>query len=209
MKLVEDLYRTIALEVFGTTKFTSHGHTFDLAGQWQRIEYVDEVKRVTGIDVLSSSESEMKKKLDELGVKYEGDNRERLTDTLWKYCRKQISGPAFLVGHPKLVSPLSKARRDNPELTERFQPLIAGSEMGNGFSELNDPVDQRARFELQQKLIESGDAEAMQPEWEFVEMLEHGMPPTCGFGFGERLFSYMVDKPIRETQLFPLMRPKE
>lgn len=209
MQLVEEMYRRIAMEVFGTTKFTTKGHTFDLADEWKRIEYVDEVKRITGIDVLRATEDEMKAKLTELGVKYEGDNRERLMDTLWKYCRKQISGPAFLVGHPKLVSPLSKTRRDNPELTERFQPLIAGSEVGNGFSELNDPIDQRARFELQQKMIERGDSEAMMPEWEFVDMLEHGMPPTCGFGFGERLFAFLVDKPIRETQLFPLMRPKE
>jgi lysyl-tRNA synthetase class 2 len=209
MKMVEEMYKRIAMEVFGTTKFTAKGHTFDLADEWKRIEYVDEVKRITGIDVLSATEDEMKSKLTELGVKYEGDNKERLMDTLWKYCRKQISGPAFLVGHPKLVSPLSKTRRDNPELTERFQPLIAGSEVGNGFSELNDPLDQRARFELQQKMIERGDSEAMMPEWEFVDMLEHGMPPTCGFGFGERLFAFLVDKSIRETQLFPLMKPKE
>jgi lysyl-tRNA synthetase class 2 len=209
MKLTEELYKKIANEVFGTTKFTTKGHTYDLNDEWKRIEYVDEVKRVTGIDVLSASEDEMKDKLKELGVNYEGANRERLTDSLWKYCRKQIAGPAFLVGHPKLVSPLSKARTDNPELTERFQPLLAGSEVGNGFSELNDPVDQRARFEEQQKLIDRGDKEAMMPEWEFVEMLEHGMPPTCGFGFGERLFAFLVDKPIRETQLFPLMKPKK
>lgn len=209
MKLVEELYKTIAQEVFGTTKFTTHGHTFDLSDEWKRIEYVGEIKKITGVDVLSASEGEMKTKLDELGVKYEGDNRERLMDTLWKYCRKQISGPAFLIHHPKLVSPLSKVCRENKDLTERFQVMLAGSELGNGFSELNDPIDQKERFELQQKLIDKGDSEAMQPEWEFVEMLEHGMPPTCGFGFGERLFSFMVDKPIRETQLFPLMKPKE
>ncbi len=209
MKLTEELYKKLALEVFGTTKFTTKGHTYDLNDEWKRIEYVDEVKRVTGVDVLLATEDEMKDKLKELGVAYEGANRERLMDSLWKYCRKQIAGPAFLVGHPKLVSPLSKARTDNPELTERFQPLLAGSEVGNGFSELNDPVDQRQRFEIQEKLIDRGDKEAMMPEWEFVEMLEHGMPPTCGFGFGERLFAFFVDKPIRETQLFPLMKPKK
>ncbi len=209
MKLSQEMYQRIAQEVFGTTTFTTRGHTFDLSGEWPVVDYQSEVLKQTGIDVLKSSESEMKKKLDELGVKYDGDNRERLMDTLWKYCRKNISGPAFLVHHPKLVSPLAKACSDNKELTERFQIIIAGSEVGNGFSELNDPVDQRERFEIQQKLIEGGDEEAMQPEWEFVEMLEHGMPPTCGFGFGERLFSFMVDKPIRETQLFPLMKPKE
>jgi lysyl-tRNA synthetase class 2 len=209
MKLASAMYKKIAEEVFGTTTFTTRGHTFDLSGEWPVIEYKDEVLKQTGIDVLSATEDEMKKKLDELGVKYEGDNRERLMDTLWKYCRKNIAGPVFLIHHPKLVSPLAKSCTDNPELTERFQIIIAGSEVGNGFSELNDPVDQRKRFELQQNLIDRGDTEAMQPEWEFVEMLEHGMPPTCGFGFGERLFSFMVDKPIRETQLFPLMKPKE
>lgn len=209
MKLTQELYQKIASEVFGTLVFETRGHKFDLSGDWPMIDYRDEVIKQTGIDVLKSSEKEMKTKLDELHIKYEGDNRERLIDTLWKYCRKNISGPAFLVHHPKIVSPLSKACSDNPELTERFQILIAGSEVGNGFSELNDPIDQRSRFELQQKLIDRGDEEAMMPEWEFVEMLEHGMPPTCGFGFGERLFSFMTDKPIRETQLFPLMKPKE
>ncbi len=209
MKLAQEMYQKIAEEVFGTTTFTTRGFTFDLGGDWPQIDYQQEIIKQTGIDVLKSSEKEMKDKLDELGVKYEGDNRERLMDTLWKYCRKNIAGPVFLVHHPKLVSPLSKACTDNPELTERFQIIIAGSEVGNGFSELNDPIDQRERFELQQKLIDKGDKEAMQPEWEFVEMLEHGMPPTCGFGFGERLFTFMVDKPIRETQLFPLMKPRE
>ena len=207
MPLVQELYQTIAMEVFGTTKFETRGHQFDVAGEWPRIEYREEVLKQTGIDVLKATEAEMKAKLDELHVTYEGDNRERLMDTLWKVCRKKIAGPAFLIHHPKLVSPLSKSLPENPELTERFQIIIAGSENGNGFSELNDPLDQRARFELQEKLIAKGDAEAMMPDWEFVEMLEHGMPPTCGFGFGERLFSFMVDKPIRETQLFPLMKP--
>jgi lysyl-tRNA synthetase class 2 len=209
MKLSQMLYQKIATEVFGTTQFTTRGHVFDLAGEWPVVEYVHEIQKQTGIDVLTATESEMKAKLDELAVKYEGANRERLTDTLWKYCRKNISGPVFLIHHPKLVSPLAKESKEKPGTVERFQILIAGSEVGNGFSELNDPVEQRARFELQQKLIEEGDEEAMMPEWEFVEMLEHGMPPTCGFGFGERLFAFLVDKPIRETQLFPLMRPKE
>ena len=208
MDLVERLYKKIAVDVFGKTEFTTRGHTFDLNDTWKKIDYVQEIETQTGINVLDASDADMKAKLDELGVKYEGANRERLTDTLWKYCRKNISGPAFLVRVPKLVSPLAKACTDDPRVTERFQILLAGSEVGNGFSELNDPIDQRARFELQQKMIEAGDKEAMMPEWEFVEMLEHGMPPTCGFGFGERLFAFLVDKPLRETQLFPLLKPK-
>jgi lysyl-tRNA synthetase class 2 len=207
MKLVRELYLEIAQKVFGTTKFEARGHQFDLADEWREIDYVSEVEKQTGINVLSASLDEMRTKLEDLGVQYEGENRERLTDTLWKYCRKNISGPAFLVHHPKLVAPLAKLRADN-QTVELFQPIIAGSEVGKGYSELNDPIDQRQRFETQKQLLEAGDEEAMMPDWDFVEMLEYGMPPTCGFGFGERLFSFLAGKPIRETQLFPLMRPK-
>jgi lysyl-tRNA synthetase class 2 len=208
MTLVEDLYRTIAQEVYGTTQFTRGEHTFDLAHEWKHINYKDEVLAQTGIDLDTASTEEIKGKLQQLKVSYDGENRERLTDTLWKYCRKNISGPAFIINHPKLVSPLAKEVVGVPESTQRFQPLIAGTEVGNGYSELNSPLEQRARFDLQQSLLEGGDEEAMMPDHEFVEMLEHGMPPACGFGFGERLFSILEDKPIRETQLFPLMRPR-
>jgi len=208
MKIVQELYRRIAREVFGTTQFTTRGHTFDLANEWREIDYTEEIKRQTGIDVTAASADEMKTKLKELGVEYEGDNKERLTDTLWKFCRKQISGPAFLVRHPLIVGPLSKTVQGT-HTVQMFQPIIAGSELGRGYSELNDPIDQRKRFEEQQKLIDSGDEEAMMADWEFVEMLEHGMPPTCGFGFGERFFAFLADKPLRELQTFPLMRPKQ
>jgi len=208
MDLVKRMYREIALEVFGTTQFTTKGHTFDLGSEWPEIDYVEEIKKQCGLDVTDSDEEDMKDKLDELGVKYEGTNKERLTDSLWKYCRKNISGPAFLVNHPTLVGPLAKLN-EGGKTVQIFQPIIAGSEVGKGYSELNDPIDQKARFEEQQKLLEGGDEEAMMPDWEFVEMLEHGMPPTCGFGFGERLFAFLADKPLREVQLFPLMRPKQ
>jgi lysyl-tRNA synthetase class 2 len=208
MKHVEELYRTIAKEVYGKTEFTRGEYTFDLAKEWVRIDYCEEIKKQTGIDVHTADEATITAKLRELGVTYEGQNRERLTDTLWKYCRKNIAGPAFVINHPKLVSPLAKEVEGNPNATQRFQPLIAGTEVGNGYSELNDPLEQSARFEAQRQLIALGDEEAMMPDHEFVEMLEHGMPPACGFGFGERLFAILEDKPIRETQLFPLMRPK-
>ncbi len=207
MAFVRDLYRTIAREVFGTTKFEMRGHSFDLDDEWVEIDYTDTIREKTGIDIHTASESEMEAKLAELGVKYEGQNRERLTDTLWKYCRKQISGPAFLINHPKLVAPLAKTRVGT-ETVEMFQPIIAGSEVGRGYSELNDPDDQRARFEVQKALLDAGDEEAMMADWEFVEMLEYGMPPTCGFGFGERLFAFLAGLPLRETQMFPLMKPK-
>ncbi len=207
MALVRDLYIKLAQEVFGTTEFTINGFTFDLGNEWPTIEYGEEIKRVTGIDIFTATVEEVKAKLLELGVTYDGNTMERMMDSLWKYCRKQIAGPAFLIGHPALVSPLSK-KVPGKDTTERFQPIFAGTEVGNGFSELNDPRDQRARFELQAELIARGDEEAMMPDMEFVEMLEYGMPPTCGFGFGERLFSILSGLPIRETQLFPLVKHK-
>lgn len=204
----ETMIKHVAEETFGTLDFSTRGHSFSLNGTWQKISYVETVKEKTGVDVLTASESDMEAALKKLGVQYEGKNKERLTDTLWKYCRKQISGPAWLIDVPKLVSPLSKAKKDNPLLTERVQLILAGAEMTNGFSELNDPIDQAERFDIQKKLIEGGDKEAMMSDYEFVEMLEHGMPPTFGFAYGDRLFAFLADKPLRELQLFPLMRPK-
>ncbi len=204
----EKMIKEAVQKAFGTTSFESKGIKFDLSNNWERLDYTETVKKMTSIDVLKDSEKDMENKLKELKVEFEGTNRERLIDTLWKYCRKQIAGPAWLVNHPKIVSPLSKANPANPETTLRAQLILAGSEATNAFSELNDPLDQRARFELQKKLIEKGDIVAMMPDWEFVEMLEHGMPPAFGFGFGDRLFAILAGKPLRETQMFPLMRPK-
>src|SRR3989338_2334673 len=207
-KLVRDMYIQIANEVFGKTEFETSGHKFDLKSGWSDIDYVKEVKKQTGIDVLEDEEEKMEKTLQKLGVEFQGKNRERMTDAFWKYCRKNISGPAFLVNHPKLVAPLSKEHPDDNRKTEMFQIIIAGSEIGRAHAELNDPLDQKKRFDEQSKLLEGGDEEAMMPDDEFVEMLEYGMPPNFGFGFGERFFSFLVDKPLRETQLFPLMKPK-
>ena len=207
MELVREMYIKIAKEVFGKTEFTTRGHSFDLAHEWKKIDYTEEIKKQTGIDIDKASDKDIENKLKELKIKYEGINRERLVDTIWKHCRKNISGPAFLINHPVLVAPLAK-RINGGNTVQMFQPIIAGSEMGRGYSELNDPIDQRKRFEEQKKLIDAGDTEAMMEDLEFVEMLEHGMPPTCGFGFGERLFAFLADKPARELQMFPLMRPK-
>jgi lysyl-tRNA synthetase, class II len=201
--LVQKLYRTIAQEVFGTTLFEARGHKFDLGAEWPDLDYVGTIKEMVGVDVLSDSEDVLRKKLEELGIKFEGENRERMTDSLWKHCRKNISGPAFLINHPKLVAPLSKEHPDNPELTKTFQVIIAGSEIGRAHGELNDPIDQALRFNKQKELIEQGDEEAMMSDDEYVEMMEHGMPPTFGFGFGERFFAFLIDKPIRETSCAP------
>ena len=207
---IQKMVQSVVKETFGTLSFDIKGMQVDLSGEWPVIEYVPYVLEKTGVDVLNATEAEMKAKLSELGVTYEGETRERLTDTLWKYCRKSIAGPVWLTNHPKLVSPLAKSCEDNPLVTERLQLIVAGSEFCNSFSELNDPIDQRARFEEQQKLIDRGDDEAMMPDFEFVEMLEHGMPPAFGSSpVGDRLFAVLAGKPIREIVLFPLMRPKK
>jgi len=231
MELVTRLYRKIALDVFGTTKFTSRGkdgsakeggvgnHTFDLADEWVSIDYAEEIKKQLGVDINKATDGELLAELKKLGVPFEGANRERFIDTLWKQCRKNIAGPAFLVNHPTIVAPLAKkvvagttgasGVSDGADIVQMFNPIIAGSEIGKGYSELNDPLDQRQRFDAQRRLLEKGDTEAMMPDWDFVGMLDHGMPPTCGFGFGERLFAVLSGKPLRETQLFPLVKPKK
>lgn len=210
MELVEEMYKYIALETFGTLQFSIRGFDIDLSKKWEHYDYRETILKMTGIDVLSASEKEIKAKLDELKVEYDkkGFNITRAMDNLWKYCRRQIAGPGFLVGTPITVSPLAKRDDENPKIAQKFQPIIAGSELGNGYSELNNPVDQEERFCEQQKLREAGDDEAQMHDHDFVEALEYGMPPTCGFGMSERYFSFLMDKSARECQIFPLMKPK-
>ncbi len=210
MKLVEELYKYIAQETFGTLKFKIKEFEIDLGKKWEVYDYQTIIKEKTGVDILNTTEKEIKAKLDELKVEYDkkGFNITRAIDNLWKHCRKQIAGPGFLVNTPVDVSPLAKKSDDNPKVTQRFQIILAGSELGNGYSELNDPIDQEERFQEQQKLREAGDEEAQMHDHDFVEALEYGMPPTCGFGMSERYFSFLMDKPARECQLFPLMKPK-
>ena len=173
-----------------------------------RIDYTDTIREKTGIDILKADDSAIRQALEKFGIAvHASDSRGRLIDGLWKYCRKSIAGPVFLVNHPVSVSPLAKRKEDNPELTERYQLIIAGSELANGYSELNDPIDQAARFAEQRAMREAGDREAQMYDYEFVEALEHGMPPTTGLGISERLFSFLENRPIRECVLFPLVKP--
>lgn len=210
MELVEEMYRRVAQEVLGSLKFETHGFEIDFSKKWDRIDYVQEVKKQTGVDYFDAGVEDIKSKLKELNVEYEDDQpKERLMDLVWKQCRQNIVGPAFVVNIPVEVSPLAKRKEDDPRLVERFFPIFAGSEIGNGYSELNDPIDQEERFKRQQEMRDQGDEEAQMHDQEFVEALEYGMPPTCGFGTSLRFFAYLVDRPIRECQLFPLMRPKD
>jgi len=211
MELVKDLYRYVAKKTFGTTKFKIRGFEVDLADKWEIYNYRETIKKETGIDILKTDLDEIGDKLKALKVEYDkkGFNLGRGVDNLWKFCRKKIGGPGFLVGVPVAVSPLAKRDEKNPELTQRFQPIIAGSELGNGYSELNDPVDQAERFIEQQKMRDQGDDEAQMHDEDFVEALEYGMPPTFGYGMSERVFSFLMDKTARECQIFPLMKKKD
>lgn len=211
MDLVERMVKHIAQETYETLRFTiGEFGEIDLGQKWERYDYVSTIKEKTGVDVLQASDEELKQELKKLEVKYEEtEGRSSLIDAIWKYCRRSLKGPGFLINVPVMVSPLAKRRVDNPNLTERFQIIIAGSELGNGYSELNDPIDQAGRFQEQAAMREAGDSEAQMHDYDFVEALEHGMPPTCGFGFSERLFSFLENKPIRECVIFPLVKPND
>ncbi len=211
MDLVEGLYKHIAQETFGTTKFNIKGFDIDLVQKWERYDYRDTILQKTNVDIFEKDLSGIIKELDKLGIDYEkrGINKGRAIDLLWKYCRKDIKGPGFLINIPVEVSPLAKKNKKNEKVTGRFQVILAGSEMGNGYNELNDPIEQAERFNEQQKLRDQGDEEAQMFDEDFIEALEYGMPPTCGFGLSERLFSFLMDKTVRECQIFPLMKPKK
>jgi lysyl-tRNA synthetase class 2 len=212
MKFIEEMYKFVAEKTFNTLKFKIKNFDIDLGQRWEIYDYAETIKKITGIDIFKTDLEEVEMKLKTLKVVYErGEvfNLTRAIDNLWKYCRKQIAGPGFLINVPVMMEPLAKRMESNPNLVERFQVILAGSEMGKGFSELNDPVDQAGRFAEQAKLRAEGDDEAQMTDSDFVEALEHGMPPTFGFGFAERLFSFLMDKPIRECQIFPLLKPKK
>lgn len=207
MELVKNLFLEIAKKVYGKTKFSTRGHTFDLADEWKEIDYADSIKEKFGVDIFEDSDEKILEVIEKNDIEMGGDeNRNRMIDTLWKSIRTEVSGPAFLVNHPKFMSPLAKSQESDERLTERFQVIIAGSELGNGYSEINDPVDQLDRFLEQQGLREDGDDEAQMLDIDFVEMLEYGMPPVSGYGQSERIFWFLEDVTAREGTFFPQMR---
>jgi lysyl-tRNA synthetase class 2 len=210
MALVEEMYKKVLHSAFGTYEFEIGEHKVDINKKWERLDYTKAVLDATGVDITKATEDEMRAKLKELKVKVDPNSTKgRLMDYLWKTVRKNVTGPVFLIGHPVEVSPLAKRNKDNPSTVQRFQPIIAGSELGNGYSELNDPIDQQERFEEQQKARDAGDEEAQMHDKDFVRALEYGMPPVCGFGVSERVFSFFANKSIRECVLFPLLRPED
>lgn len=207
MTLTRDLFRALANGVYGTTKFTRGEHTFDLAGDWEEIDYATVILNKLGIDIFTDSTAKMAEVLMKNGVKLDGKvGKARLVDNLWKIIRKGVAGPAFLINVPKFISPLAKSYADNEAITERFQIILAGSELCNGYSELNDPLDQLARFSDQQSQRDAGDDEAQMLDIDYVEMLEYGMPPASGLGVSERLFWFLENVTAREGTLFPQMK---
>jgi len=209
MQFVQDLYRHNVKEVYGKYTFEIGEHSVDFAEEWPLVNFCDEIEKEFGINPALCSDDEAIQAARDAQIDLgENPNKARAVDILWKSIRKKISGPAFLIGVPVYLEPLAKRSPDDERIVERFQVLLAGSEMGKGFSELNDPLDQRARFEEQQELRDAGDDEAQRLDEEYVRAMEYGMPPAFGFGVSERLFSFLENRPAHETQLFPLLRPK-
>jgi lysyl-tRNA synthetase class 2 len=207
MKFMSEMFRYVYDKVYGTLKFNIHGMEVNLADEWKAIDYATAIKERYNLDVFESSLEEVKQKLHENKLEVEeADNKGRGIDKLWKNMRKDIAGPAWLINTPLIISPLAKTNLDNPDTVQRFQPIIAGTELGNGYSELNDPVDQLNRFLEQQKMRDAGDEEAQMLDIDFVEMLEYGMPPTCGWGHSERAFWIFEGVTAREGVPFPQLR---
>ncbi|MEO6729472.1 MAG: lysine--tRNA ligase [Candidatus Dojkabacteria bacterium] len=207
MELITDMFRFVMQEVFGTLQFKIKGFDIDLSKEWENLDYTTLLNGRFNIDIEKDSVEKLTKILEEQGVKLDGEsNRNRVVDNLWKVIRKTMAGPAFLTGVPKFMSPLAKSSLENPEITERFQPIIAGSELGNGYTELNDPLDQLSRFTEQQGLRDAGDDEAQMLDIDFVEMLEYGMPPTVGWGHSERAFWFFEGVTAKEGVPFPQLK---
>ncbi len=213
MNIVEGMFSTLAQELLGTTTLTYQGKEINLQPSWKRITYVDAIKNVTGIDFSKIKTSkEAADTAHKAGVKVDD------SWPIWKIADEVLSekvehtlqNPTFLTDYPKELSPLSKSREDDPNYVERFELFIAGREMANAFTELNDPFDQKERFEAQVALKEAGDDEAQNMDHDYITALEYGLPPTGGMGIGvDRLVMLFIDtNSIKDTILFPTLRPE-
>jgi len=213
MEMVEQLYEFVAMKALGTTDVTYQGQVIHLKAPWKRITMVDAVKEACGEDYSAwQSDEEARAICDKRGVHVEKDatRGDCLAALFDEYVEATLVQPTFIMDYPVEISPLAKRKPENPALTERFEFFITGHEMGNAFSELNDPIDQRRRFEDQVALRASQGIHAEVDE-DFVSALEYGMPPTGGLGFGlDRLIMLLTDSStIRDVLLFPTMKPIE
>lgn len=209
MDFYEEMIKYVAKRTWGTLKFNVGGFEINLDQKWPRIKYADLIKQHFDIDVFQPDRTKIEQILKSNGVEIKSNqSTPRLIDNLWKLIRKKSGGPFWLIEEPLSLSPLAKISPENPLVTERFHPIIAGTEMGNGYSELNDPLDQLARFEEQQSMRDQGDSEAQMLDTDFVEMLEYGMPPACGWGNSERNFWLLEGVSGREAVPFPIIKRK-
>lgn len=214
MKFVEEFYTEIIKKTFGTLEIKYQDSVLNFNAPWPRFDYRQIIIKESGIDIDKyPTKEDMQRISEEKGVKVDPKaGRGRLIDQLYKkLVRPKLIQPCFLINHPLDISPLAKKKDDDRNKVQRFQVLIAGAEIGNGFSELNDPIDQKERFETQARLRAEGDAEAQMMDEDFVEALEYGMPPTAGFGVGiDRFLTILTDqKSIRDVVFFPMMKPLE
>lgn len=212
VNFVENYYRYIIKQTLGTESSKRGNVEINWQKKWARIDYFQAFKDETGMDLGKNPQLEDLFKLaQKVGARPEKKlGKGRLIDLIYKKTiRPKIIQPSLLINHPILISPLAKSREDNPQKVERLQVLVAGTEIGNGWSELNNPIDQKERFEEQQTLRKEGDVEAQMYDRDFVEALEYGMPPAAGFGMSQRFFAVLVDKPIRETVFFPVLRAEK
>ncbi len=209
MKLYEEMIKYVAQQTWGTLQFNVSGYKVNLDQEWPRIKYADLIQDKFNIDVFNPDREKILAILKENQVEVDPKtNDARLIDYLWKIIRKTSAGPYWLIEEPLSLSPLAKTLPENPLVTQRFHPIIAGTEMGNGYSELNDPLDQYERFKEQQAMRDGGDNEAQMLDIDFVEMLEYGMPPACGWGNSERNFWLLEGVSGREAVPFPIIKAR-
>ncbi|HPF12264.1 MAG TPA: lysine--tRNA ligase [Flavobacteriaceae bacterium] len=212
MEFCEELLEYCAIQVNGTTKATFGTQEIDFRAPYPRITMADAIKKYTGFDILGKTEDEIRKAAKDLGVEVDDTmGKGKLIDEIFgEKCEGNFVQPTFIIDYPKEMSPLCKAHRDNPELTERFELMVCGKEIANAYSELNDPIDQRERFEAQLQLADRGDDEAMFIDNDFLRALEYGMPPTSGMGIGmDRLIMFLTNNAsIQEVLFFPQMKPE-
>ncbi|HAF34665.1 MULTISPECIES: lysine--tRNA ligase [Sphingobacterium] len=213
MNFTERLLEHCALAVNGTTEATFGEHKIDFRAPYKRISMTDSIKEFTGFDITGKSEEEIRIAAKGMGIDVnETMGKGKLIDEIFgAKCEGNYIQPTFITDYPKEMSPLTKKHRDNPDLTERFELMVCGKEIANAYSELNDPIDQRERFEDQLRLSEKGDDEAMFIDQDFLRSLEYGMPPTSGLGIGmDRLIMFLTDNAsIQEVLFFPQMRPEK
>ena len=214
MDFCEQLLEHCAIEVNGTTKAMYGAHEIDYKAPYPRITMADSIKEFTGFDILGKTEDEIRQAAKDLGVEVDDTmGKGKLIDEIFgEKCEPHYIQPTFIIDYPKEMSPLCKEHRTNPELTERFELMICGKEIANAYSELNDPIDQRERFEHQLKLAAKGDDEATEfIDYDFLRALEYGMPPTSGMGIGmDRLVMFLTNnQSIQEVLFFPQMKPEQ